>query len=262
MRALFPQGSAAKSPLAADSGQSPFTQPKSRKVSAKERGQISSDLLSLDVQDVPDYLLVAMLLLDVAKSDPVKLAQRYLAETDHNLARILGGERLIEMGLGDEARARLAAAGELARRAALRSAMSVRGAPVLDASDAVQWLRLRAEGPRERLVALYLNNRSNVMMMRTLTEGSHRYTVVDPLQILRPAIEITASSVILAHQHPSGDSTPSPQDLEVTRRVISAATVLGIHILDHLVIVPDAYVSIRESTSINFNVPHGSSWTA
>jgi len=262
MRALFPKGSAAKKPLAGEEGVLPFSPPKPKKAGAKEREQICRDLLSLDVQDVPDYLLVATLLLDVAKSDPVKLAQRYLAETDHNLAKILSGERLSEMGLGDEARARLAAAGELVRRASLRSSMAVRGEPVLDAGDAVRWLRMRAEGPRERLVALYLNNRNKIIMMRTLTEGSHRFTVVDPLQVLRPAVEVTASAIVLAHQHPSGDPTPSTQDHEVTRRVIAAARALQVSILDHIIITPEAYTSMREATSIDFSNPPGISWTA
>jgi DNA repair protein RadC len=98
----------------------------------------------------------------------------------------------------------------------------------------------------EELHALYLDRRNRPMAVRALTRGSDAFTIVDPRQVFRPAVRLGALAVILAHNHPSGDPSPSPADLEVTRRVDRAGKVLGIRLLDHLVITAGAETSIAE----------------
>lgn len=121
-----------------------------------------------------------------------------------------------------------------------------RGPLTVDHPDAAwQALRPHLEGRRtEALHALYLDVRNRVLAHRKLTVGSDRHTIVEPRQVLRPAVQLGAAGLILAHNHPSGDPTPSVEDLAVTERIANAAQVLGIALLDHLVIGDGAYVSL------------------
>jgi len=96
----------------------------------------------------------------------------------------------------------------------------------------------------EELHALYLDRRHRPLAHRVLTRGSDAFTVVDPKQIYRPAIQLSAAGLILAHNHPSGDPTPSPQDYEVTRRVRRTGQIIGIPLVDHLVIGRDDYTRV------------------
>jgi len=98
----------------------------------------------------------------------------------------------------------------------------------------------------EELHALYLDRGLRPLALRVLTRGSDGLTVVDPRQVYRPAVALGAVHVVLAHNHPSGDPTPSAMDREVTRRVHRAGQVLGITLVDHLVIVVDAWRSLAQ----------------
>lgn len=147
-------------------------------------------------------------------------------------------------GVGAVRAQRLAAALTLGRR--VLEQLPERGAVVADANAAFAWL-----GPPltalavEELHALYLDRRSRPISHRKLTRGSDAYTVVDPRQVFRLALAVEASAVVLAHNHPSGDPTPSPQDREVTRRVAAAGRTLGVELVDHLVIASEGWVSMR-----------------
>lgn len=99
----------------------------------------------------------------------------------------------------------------------------------------------------EELHAIYTDRRNRIIAMERLTVGSDQYTVVDPKQILRPAVALGAAGFILAHNHPSGDSTCSPQDRDVTRRLCSAARMVGVAFLDRLIITNDSWSSMRET---------------
>lgn len=90
----------------------------------------------------------------------------------------------------------------------------------------------------ERLVCVALNRRNRVIDVQVLTQGSDRFTVVDPAQILRWVLtrKKPASGFLLAHNHPSGDPTPSAQDRDVTHRVNQAARVIGLVFNDHIIV--------------------------
>lgn len=101
----------------------------------------------------------------------------------------------------------------------------------------------------ECLAAVAVNRRNSVIGAAVLSRGSDAFTVVCPRQIFRWALQqgrSGAHAIILAHNHPSGDPTPSRQDIEVTRRVRDAGAVLGIKLLDHIVVGHDNYTSLAE----------------
>ena len=105
------------------------------------------------------------------------------------------------------------------------------------------WPHLQAN-PEECLYALYLNRRRNLISLKLLTQGSEAYTIVDPRQIFHYAIQCRSSGIILAHNHPSGDPSPSQQDITITERIQEAGRLLHIPLLDHLIIGEDSFVSL------------------
>jgi DNA repair protein RadC len=127
-----------------------------------------------------------------------------------------------------------------------RAARSTRGdARIVDAEAAFRAIGDRFRGLCvEELHALHLDRALRPIAIAAVTRGSDAFTVVDPRQILRPAVQLGASALVIAHNHPSGDPAPSEQDRQITRRVASAARILGIRLLDHLVVAGTRYRSL------------------
>jgi DNA repair protein RadC len=99
---------------------------------------------------------------------------------------------------------------------------------------------------REHFVGFYLNSRNQVLRREIISIGSLNASIVHPREVYQPAIAVSAASLILAHNHPSGDPAPSEEDLAITRRLVEAGRILGIDVLDHVVVARDAYVSFKE----------------
>ncbi len=121
------------------------------------------------------------------------------------------------------------------------------GRPVISSpADVDGLLRGRiANLDRENFVAVLLNTKNEVLEISTVSVGTLSSSLVHPREVFKPAIRASASSVVLAHNHPSGKVEPSREDREVTGRLTSAAEILGIEVLDH-VIVGDEYFSMKE----------------
>ena len=99
---------------------------------------------------------------------------------------------------------------------------------------------------RENFIIMMLDNKHKVIGINTVSVGSLNSSVVHPREVFKPAILCNAAAIILAHNHPSGDPAPSPEDISVTKRLIEAGDVLGIAVLDHIVIGDDNYVSLKD----------------
>ncbi|HEY8449021.1 MAG TPA: DNA repair protein RadC [Bacillota bacterium] len=154
-------------------------------------------------------------------------------------------EELCEVpGIGPAKAVRIVAALELGRRMA---ALAPRRRRVQHASDVVALLHEEMRYlPREQLRAVMLSTKHHILAVDTVSEGGFDATIVDPREVFRTALQRHASAVILVHNHPSGDPTPSPDDLEVTRRLLAAGRMLDIEVLDHIVLGDRCYVSIRD----------------
>ncbi|MQA31759.1 MAG: DNA repair protein RadC [Luteitalea sp.] len=105
---------------------------------------------------------------------------------------------------------------------------------------------LLQEEPSEVFVAVFMSTRQRVIAYHEVSRGTIDSTVVHPREVFKAAILANAAALILAHGHPSGDPTPSADDIELTRRLAAAGTLLGIEVLDHLVIGDGRYVSFKE----------------
>lgn len=99
---------------------------------------------------------------------------------------------------------------------------------------------------REELRVVILNTRNVVLRVVTAYQGNVSASLVRVGELFRDAVRLAASGVIIVHNHPSGDPTPSPDDLHLTAEAIAAGRLLDIQVLDHLVIGHDAYVSLRD----------------
>jgi len=121
-------------------------------------------------------------------------------------------------------------------------------ASVLDGPTAVsrQLLPLLDGLDREHFVVLALDARNRPIGANTVSIGSLSASLVHPREIFKFAILANASRIILAHNHPSGDTAPSRDDIELTRRLVDAGTLIGIEVLDHLVIGGEAFFSLKE----------------
>lgn len=113
---------------------------------------------------------------------------------------------------------------------------------------AVVWPRVSQEEV-EVVVAIFLNTQGHVIALQEVTRGLVNSSLVHPREVYRLAIAMNASSVIVAHNHPSGELTPSPEDRAVTKQLVEAGDILGIPLLDHLILgsYPDKYFSFSES---------------
>lgn len=100
---------------------------------------------------------------------------------------------------------------------------------------------------KEYFVALYLNARNELIHKEVISIGTLTRSLVHPREVFAPALTRLAASVLVAHNHPSGDTTPSQDDLLVTKRLQDAGELLGIALLDHIIIARDSFHSIRES---------------
>jgi DNA repair protein RadC len=148
-------------------------------------------------------------------------------------------------GLGATRLVRLLAALELGRRALGPAAE--RSLTVRRPEDLHPLLRREFAGlDRERFLALYLDTRHRVVAMETVSVGSLNASLVHPREVFRSAVTMGAAAVIVAHNHPSGCSRPSGDDLDLTARLDRCGDLLGIALLDHLVVGADAVTSIRE----------------
>jgi hypothetical protein len=142
----------------------------------------------------------------------------------------------------DEADARrFAALLEFARRA-------LGPAPGVELSrpeDVVPLLHDWRSARREHFVGFYLNARNQLLVRELVSVGSLSASIVHPREVFMPAIARGAAGVIVAHNHPSGDPEPSPEDVAVTRRLADAGTLLGIELLDHVVVAERGFVSLK-----------------
>lgn len=98
---------------------------------------------------------------------------------------------------------------------------------------------------REYLVVLTLNTKNVITSISTVSMGSLNSSIVHPREVFKTAVLGNAASIILSHNHPSGDPTPSREDINITQRVKEGGKILGIELLDHI-IIGDTYVSLKE----------------
>ena len=148
-------------------------------------------------------------------------------------------------GIGKTKAALLIAIFELAKRG-LNQGLGLLPS-ISQPADAVTFLSDIKDQKKEYFIALFLNARNQILHRETVSVGSLNASLVHPREVFAPAIGSCAASLILAHNHPSGDPTPSREDIELTRRMVQAGEIMGIEILDHLIIGSQRFLSMKEA---------------
>jgi len=99
---------------------------------------------------------------------------------------------------------------------------------------------------QEHFVVLYLNVKNEVLHKKTIFIGSLNSSIVHPREVYKEAVKHSAASIICLHNHPSGTVTPSPEDIDVTKRLAEAGSVMGVELLDHVIIGDHKFLSLKE----------------
>ena len=147
--------------------------------------------------------------------------------------------------LGASRVARIGAALELGRRIATLSATS--SDPIRDPGEiALRLIARYAQRVQETFGCLYLDVRNRVVTEREIFIGTLNSTTVAPRDVFRFALLDHAASVIVFHNHPSGDPSPSPQDVEFTQHLVDSGRTLGVAVLDHLIVSSGGYMSFKQ----------------
>ena len=190
------------------------------------------------------------------------LAEEALAQHDGltGLARATDLELEAIPGIGVAKASQLVAAFELGRRLMAdwpSTRWTIRGPH--DVADRLILQMGRLE--REELRVVLLDTKNHVLRVATVYQGNVSSSLVRVGELFRDAVRLNAAGVILVHNHPSGDPTPSPDDLHLTAEALAAGRLLDIQLLDHLVIGHDAYVSLRDR-GVAFDRPGAEGRTA
>ncbi len=204
-------------------------------------------LLEKGAENVSDGELVAILLGSGTRKQNALSVAKSILGTDGIPGLLKQGlpDLVTFGGIGKTKAARLLAAVEIGRRAF--SAASLTKRKIMTCADAVDQLRDIAAHHQEHLVALYLNARHELISRQTISVGNLNTTYAEPRAILAPALTLPCASVIIAHNHPSDDPTPSSGDIRFTQRITEAGLIIGVELVDHIIICRSGYFSFLEN---------------
>jgi len=200
-----------------------------------------------------DAELIAILIGSGNKNESaVALSQRILASVEFNLSELgkLSIKQLMEFkGIGEAKAITIAAAMELGRRRRGEEALEKKKiASSISVFELMQ--PIIGELPHEEFWIIYTNNSNKVIQKQLLSKGGITGTLVDVRLVLKNALELGATGLILAHNHPSGTLNPSEADKQITQKLKTAAQSLDIKVLDHLIITEKAYFSFADENLI------------
>lgn len=198
-----------------------------------ERSRARDLVLCGQAESVSDESLVALML--GCREDAVGRGVLERHPLPDGLWRLSAEDLVCYEGVGPAGAARLLGSLELSRRASLRSNQA---RPVVSRpEDVVRLCAPQFRGSdREHFWALALNTKNQLMRTIEVSVGSLNASIVHPRELFKEAVRLSAASVVVVHNHPSGDPTPSGADIQLTRRLVKAGDVLGIEVLDHVVI--------------------------
>lgn len=139
----------------------------------------------------------------------------------------------------------IVAIGELGRRFFDRNQSGL--TVIRNAKDVYEYLQDMRNLPKEYLRGLYLNSHNHIIRDEVISIGTINASIIHSREVFRPAIEANAVALVLAHNHPSGEVTPSEEDVRITKQLVQAGKILGISLLDHIIITRDKFLSINLS---------------
>jgi DNA repair protein RadC len=196
------------------------------------------------VNKLADYELLAILLgSGIEGLNVLELSKRILKIITKNSADKITLEELLKIkGLGKAKASQIISVIELGKRL-----QSARNPEVLSPEDIWKMSADFRDSKKEHFVAFYFDTQNRLIERQIISIGVLDGTMVHPREVFEPAVKLCVSSVIFAHNHPSGDTEPSKEDIAVTKRLAEAGKILGIDITDHIVVSKGGFKSIKEA---------------
>ncbi len=209
-------------------------------------------LANYGAESLSNSELLAIILRSGVKGDTaIDVANRLLKQFDGQLREILSAD-LKELesikGVGFTKAIQIKASFELAKRI---FETDIEHQQVVFPQDVVNIMlpKLKFE-KQEKLYILLLTGKNYLLSKKLVAIGGIDYNTFKPKEVLHIAVKYNASSIILVHNHPSGDPSPSKQDIEITKKIIDAGKIIGISVRDHIIIGDGKYTSLREAGEI------------
>ena len=205
-------------------------------------------LMKVGAANLSDVELLAIIISRGTKGMPVRKIAQQLINQFHSVADVCRApvdELILIPGIGKAKACQIVAAFELARRGDDTPCAKER-ADLSDPKEVARRARSSVKDWRkECFLAFHLDSRSRYIGEAEVSVGSLDTTLAHPREVFERAIRAGAASVIVVHNHPSGDPTPSDDDIRLTRRLTEAGKILGIRLLDHVVVSRDSHYSFR-----------------
>ena len=211
------------------------------------RDRLRTKLIKRGANALEDYELLETLLFAFIPRRDVKPVAKALLTRFGGISAVLAADPqdLIKVsGVGETVAAYIKATQEIGARAAIET---IQTRPVISSwSTLLAYVRTQLQHePREQFRVLFLDRKNQLIADELMGQGTVDHAPVYPREIARRALELSASSLILVHNHPSGDPTPSEQDITVTNQIQRAAEVVGIVLHDHLIVGKSQEISFR-----------------
>lgn len=199
-------------------------------------------------QALKDYQLLAILLRTGYKGQNVlDVAKRILkTKSLFDLSTLDPKEIAKIKGVGNSRAAIISASLEIAKRI-FKNDSTVKITSPEDVLKVVGDIR---DKKKEHFVALFLDARNQLIVTETISIGTLNASIVHPRDVFAPALRCSAASIIIAHNHPSGDPEPSKEDIIITEKIVSAGKILDITLIDHLIVAKDDFFSFKKKGMI------------
>jgi len=210
-------------------------------------------LLLRGAQNLSDAELIAILLRTGKKGKSVLEIAREIIKSDGNLAmvatRTVDSLKKID-GIGNDKAATLAAAFELSRRILSQTKWFSQQKVTSPQDIADIFIPILRDELKEKFIVVCLNSANRIIKQEVISVGNLNSSVVHPREIFKVAIDNSSASIILIHNHPSGNPEPSNEDIQITKKIVESGKILDIPVFDHLIIASETYTSFVEKRLI------------
>ena len=204
-------------------------------------------LLNRGVASLSNEELLALLLRTGTKDESALELSKRLLDAVNGVGGIFHTsiETLMQIkGIKEAKASQLIAACELYERASYEKLNSLQ---IKSAEDVVSVVKHKFFKDTQEVVRLLcLNTKNNIISIKEVFKGSLNSSIVHPREIFKEAVNLSAASIILCHNHPSGDPTPSIEDINITKRIKSCGQIMGIELLDHVILGKNKFISLKE----------------
>ena len=210
-------------------------------------------LLLRGAHNLSDAELIAILLRTGKKGKSVVTITQELLKSEGNLAVLASKsiKSLMEIeGVGKDKAATLLAAFEISRRIQHQSKWFSDKKITSPAEVAELFIPLLRDDQKEKFIVVCLNSANKIIKYEIISIGNLNSSVVHPREIFKVAIDNTSASIILIHNHPSGNPEPSNEDISITRKIVEAGKIMDIPVFDHLIIAGGKFTSFVEKRLI------------